>query len=475
VQPTRSTCAFSELFSGLAGGTYYQNPELQAACLVFAFGLSTLSNCLAGYTLAEKRRHRPTTRLFDSSQLEFVQFDFSPAEMPQPLTLQDLESTGHSLTDTLNRLLANLHLQFVLESPADLTPTMLLAILECILQSRLPISIAVRASRSEAAKVEAMKIFLGVLENDILQMDVGLSEVDPRKLAAGEWDEVVFVGELLCWLGRQSGILTDDAPGDKLQAGEEEKDDELEDVFGKALDNTVSSNSRGSAGSPSTRSSMTDSANTGLSMLSGSNRGSDTTVMSMSFDDARSISPPITPQPAHRAGDHEAPIATAHRRRPHCIHELEDETFVLRALRDTSTDETVELDSEADFSTSSCDCPTGISGNSPAPVRYTGWLEEVDNDLEIESFEADRRNRALNNSMSKSRSYSALGRSAGRNFSAPSTSSNFFSHSEGSYVVSQGVLTRHNSPTQHTLALMNERAKLLAELASLNTAATRNR
>ena len=92
--------------------------------------------------------------------------------MSQPLTLQDLEPTGYSLTSTLNQLLANLHLHFVLETPADLTPSMLLGILECILQSRLPIPPAIRESRSDSAKVEAMKVFLGVLETDIIQTDV---------------------------------------------------------------------------------------------------------------------------------------------------------------------------------------------------------------------------------------------------------------------------------------------------------------
>jgi hypothetical protein len=45
------------------------------------------------------------------------------------------------------------------------------------------------------------------LETDIIKMDVGLSDVDPRALARGEERETVFVGELLCWLGQKSGIL----------------------------------------------------------------------------------------------------------------------------------------------------------------------------------------------------------------------------------------------------------------------------
>ena len=46
-----------------------------------------------------------------------------------------------------------------------------------------------------------MKVFLGVLEDDVFQADIGLSEIDPRRLVAGQWEEVVFVGGTLCWLG----------------------------------------------------------------------------------------------------------------------------------------------------------------------------------------------------------------------------------------------------------------------------------
>lgn len=383
--------------------------------------------------------------------------------MSEPLTLQDLEPTGHSLTDTLNQLLSNLHLPFVLEDPSDLTPSLLLAILESILQYRLPIPISIRESRNDSAKVEAMKIFLGVLESDIIQMDVGLSEVDPRNLAAGEWDEVVFVGELLCWLGKRSGLLTVQESSGYLASQLEE---EPEDVFGKARDNTVSSglsNSRSNAISPSTHSSLTGSANTALSMLNNSNRGSDTTVSSMSYEDLRSLSPPHTSGPVY-----EPSRSTVHR--PHCIHELDDDSFVLSALRNTTLN---DLDSEGDssHSLSYCDCPSGMSGSTPAPVRHSGWLEQVDDEAEIESFEANRRARALNNSRSKSRSYSALGRSAGPSYATPSASSHPLSQSTRSLATSQGVLTRHTSPTQHTLALMNERARLMTELANLSTRA----
>lgn len=105
------------------------------------------------------------------------------------------------LVQNLNDLLASLELPITVDSPYDLTPSLLLAILESILRDRLPISNTIRNSQTSAAKVEAMKVFLGILEDDVLQTDIGLSEIDPRRLAAGEWEEVTFVGETLCWLG----------------------------------------------------------------------------------------------------------------------------------------------------------------------------------------------------------------------------------------------------------------------------------
>ncbi|OAX32045.1 hypothetical protein K503DRAFT_805566, partial [Rhizopogon vinicolor AM-OR11-026] len=83
-------------------------------------------------------------------------------------------SIGPSNTDpyspTLNALLVALSLPFELASPTDMTP-LFLAVLESILQSRLPIPASIRASRSSLAKVEATKVFLGVLECDVLPPD----------------------------------------------------------------------------------------------------------------------------------------------------------------------------------------------------------------------------------------------------------------------------------------------------------------
>ncbi|KAK0487872.1 hypothetical protein IW261DRAFT_1558915 [Armillaria novae-zelandiae] len=122
------------------------------------------------------------------------------------------------LVSELNELLTALRIPIPIQSPTDLTPSLLLAILECFLSSRLPLSPRLRHAAvskcltrpTEAlnARVQCMKIFLGVLETDILKNDdLGLSGVDPRKLAAGEYAEVTLVAEALCWVGRQGGLV----------------------------------------------------------------------------------------------------------------------------------------------------------------------------------------------------------------------------------------------------------------------------
>jgi len=125
------------------------------------------------------------------------------------------EDGNGSLVLTLNRLLRDLHLQTLqLEDLNDLTPSFLLVILEALLHERLPISKSIRESRSPSSKVEAMKIFLGVLADDLLvQGGFGetviseVAEIDPRKLARGEYEECFIIGEVLCRFAMSRGLL----------------------------------------------------------------------------------------------------------------------------------------------------------------------------------------------------------------------------------------------------------------------------
>ncbi|KAK0243765.1 hypothetical protein EDD85DRAFT_172630, partial [Armillaria nabsnona] len=122
------------------------------------------------------------------------------------------------LVSQLNELLAALRIPIPIQHPTDLTPSLLLAILESFLSSRLPLSPSIRQAalsksltrHTEAlnARVQCMKIFLGVLETDILKNDdMDLSGVDLRKLAAGEDAEVTLVAEALCLVGQQAGLI----------------------------------------------------------------------------------------------------------------------------------------------------------------------------------------------------------------------------------------------------------------------------
>ena len=362
------------------------------------------------------------------------------------LSVQDLNDPHcqsiDALTVTLNVLLKGLKLPFILESPLDLTPRMLLAILECILESRLPLTEGIRESRSDLDKVEAMKIFLGVLETDIIKMDVGLSDVDPRALARGEERETVFIGELLCWLGQKSGILLSgfkegsiarltkeevEVAETLMEEGDEDYDHEDEDVFGKARDNTISSTTshhQVRTATPSFRSSLTDSAHTALSMVNASHPETDTSVMTMSFGDDRTVTPPATPrvftrQPSPNS-THPSPLFT---------HPAEIPEMHIGGGNDISY----------------CDC----SLRQEISIQNTGWIKTVDHEKEVRNFLASHSGNTVHQMVytPKVASYIGLGRS-----------------SEGP----PRLITRHTSPSQHRLALLNEKARLLAELANLN-------
>ena len=361
------------------------------------------------------------------------------------LSVQDLndphQQSLNSLTATLNALLEGLNLPFVLESPLDLTPSMLLAILECICESRLPLSKDIRECWSDLDKVDAMKIFLGVLEADIIKMDVGLSDVDPRALARGEEHETVFVGELLCWLGQKSGILPLgfkegtiiqlNREAEVVPRAEKEEADEDEDVFGKGRDNTISSTGShhpARAATPSTRSSLADSMHSSLSMINAGHPETDTSVMTMSFDDDRTVTPPATPR------------VFTQQPSPHSTHSPH------QAIYPAESQETRISGQDVSY----CDC----SLKQDIPIQHTGWIQTVDHEEEVRTFLA---------------SHSA--NTAHRMVYTPKVASY-----PGVGYPSEGLprlITRHTSPSQHRLALLNEKARLLTELAHLNISARR--
>ena len=280
-------------------------------------------------------------------------------------------SDTNDLVSSLNTLLTELRIPITLVTPADLIPSLFIAILECIIESRLPISPDVRESLDHPAKVQAMKVFLGVLENDVLGMDVGLSEVDPRRLAFGDWDEVVFVGELLCWLGKTRSIL----PPETVETLRDVEDSSIIPRFRSRLHNRTQS--------PSTRSTVTNSANTEFSIHSNNtNITSITTVMtgSLPSEDVSFASPTSSSFP----------------QQPRCIHEVEAPSFMVSDGDPGDQDLGQYSQPESYCNCSNEEFPLQRPNG---PVRYTGWIDNVDDSLELESFERSKHSAGLGYSL----------------------------------------------------------------------------
>lgn len=384
----------------------------------------------------------------------------------------DSEDIG-LLVASLNDLLVKLHIPFPLETPLDLTPSLLLAILESILRSRLPISDSIRTSQDPQSKVQAMKIFIGVLENDIIGQDVGLSEVDPRKVAEGEWDEVVFIGELLVWLGKSRGYLP-------LKAPQESSSPSNEPVAGSSKSSGVRhAEVRATTPSPMSQSTITtrNSLDTTLSMVHTAPHDSDTSVLSPrvgspalsdldlfdASESSRDLAGTPTPLPRRQASIHEP--------EPEPEPELEGPSF------SNIGHSTLTRDRE----------PTGPStpsqGREPmlypkkrVPIRYTGWIERVDDDLEIQKFESRRRTSSprtpSNHDRPNHESYPSTPKTPPSAFPEPVSTSTPRRPSSRPRP-KPGIITRHTSPTQYHLALLNERARLMAELANIKSSRPR--
>ncbi|KAG5644818.1 hypothetical protein DXG03_007640 [Asterophora parasitica] len=261
-------------------------------------------------------------------------------------------ATHVSLVKQLNDLLKALCIPIPLQAPSELTPSLLIAILESLLSTR--ISQDTFSQNRESLNIQNTKIFLGVLETDVLKMDVGLSNLDPRKLARGELEEV----------GHISG----------------------DDPF--AMDDEVPSIA------PSNFSTHPDTdSNTSVESFRPSTSSVKSTLRA-------------TPK-------------------PRCIHEVPSPSLILSP----------KLDSSFDTQSIVFDFPDTPSPRK-RPVRHTGYISPVDEELELLSFEQSR-------SMSSRKKMDD-------------------SHESESY----SLLALRESRA-HTLALYKERARLLEELARL--------
>ncbi|KAF7327358.1 hypothetical protein MKEN_00313400 [Mycena kentingensis (nom. inval.)] len=241
---------------------------------------------------------------------------------------RSLDVSSPLLVGQLNQLLTSLQIPIQIDSPAELTPLLLIGILESILEDRLPIPDDVRAllSSSDQAKQQGIKIFLGVVQSDLLGTDVGLSNMDPRRLARGEDVETLYVARLLCWYGRRHGLVS--RPGRSATSA--------------------------SVNSPSTLTTLTPTRHS-ASVADLEAPESVTTVSNATF------SP---------------------RRGPHCIHEIPSPQIVLSPLSPHLT----TLPSPPFPSA----LLQGSSSNPNTTVRYEGYIAPVDEDAEIAAFEAQR-------------------------------------------------------------------------------------
>lgn len=116
---------------------------------------------------------------------------------------------NQALVAQLNDLMEGLHLPISIIAPTDLTPSLLMAVLESLLGEKIPIPqrSAMGKSTSADLKLQKVKVFLGVLETDVIQQPVGLSDLDPRRLADGGCEEASYVAEVLVWIGNRVGLL----------------------------------------------------------------------------------------------------------------------------------------------------------------------------------------------------------------------------------------------------------------------------
>ncbi|OAX31487.1 hypothetical protein K503DRAFT_806031 [Rhizopogon vinicolor AM-OR11-026] len=279
--------------------------------------------------------------------LACISFKVPPSVSPPTLVL------------TVNALLIALSLPFELASPTDMTPSLLLAVLVSILQSRLPIPASIRAPRSSLAKVEAIKVFLGVLECDVLPQDedIGLAGIDPCRLAEGSWKETVLVGELLCWLGEET----------RHHRYSEHSYVEPWHVTDVQRHPRVPS--------PSTGSTATTSAQTDLSMHDAPYIESDTSIAYSELSDGTETQPIRDNTPHHQ---------------PQCIHELEDPShFIERDSWYTSSiDDSIE-EFDPDLSTQSTSAEEPPTP-TPQPLRFKGWIGAGHSELDLNTFAANK-------------------------------------------------------------------------------------
>lgn len=402
-----------------------------------------------------------------------------------------------------------------------------------------------------------MKVFLGVLGDDVIGVDIGLAEVDPRRLAYGEWDETIFVGRVLIWIGGELDIIdrselpdfikdtvaanlttstfaqasTNQAPRQiLLDQGPPATD------FDKALDPRTRLKAQLDGGRPPSRSfegpSTAGPSTSRLSAISSLSFQPDSTSSPIRPIRTRSAyvpePPRRSPSPPHTSldtsiattsscncdpdqtsstgcscftdatatgpggydteeetdNDEQTPRTGPSRSSfPPTTRSISHQLFNRDNISPSPLPDPNDLFSPASVSRSST--PVAESSHFTAnnttrntSVRRSGWIEPVNHERDLRSFEAARANasrmreksQSLSTLESLSRGASRYGeRTPGRSGSLEEriASRTPSSLGRGNSSRFQHQVTRHTSPTQHALALLKERARLLEELAEL--------
>ncbi|GJE88804.1 hypothetical protein PsYK624_048910 [Phanerochaete sordida] len=366
-----------------------------------------------------------------------------------------MSTSRAALVAQLNQLIGELHIPISIESPWELTPSLILAVLESMLRKRLPVPQALRDARDVKAKSQTMKIFLDYAA-DLLEGEQDLSEVDSERLALGGWDEVVFVGEVLCWLGSKRGYIPD---VDVQQPHWNTMTEISLDLRNLSL---AESHVLDSVPLPP-RAKLVRTTHTSLSKLDTHSPSSTSGISHVSeatqatsylrrpvFKTSERIRTRVVASPS--------PVSSSSpgSRTPRCIHELERPSPSPKYvhLPPTAQSDTSDDDDEVDTSVST-ECPSGIfHPPKEVSIRRTGWIEPVDIGEELRSFEDSHP-------------------VAKRSPKTPRSGPRSYPHTPVASGGPRRVVTRLNSPTQHALALLNERAKLTQELAALKISAAR--
>jgi len=323
-----------------------------------------------------------------------------------------------TLVSQLNALLTSLRIPIPLISPTDLTPRLLLAILESILGMRIPV--IERQDDSQVSKLQNTKIFLGVLETDILRVDVGLSLLDPRRLARGDREEVMFIAELLCWIGRRMKLIKQPkrikAPlADVFLSPPQARELQPSTPIVATTNHTTREEFSPSSSRPFSQldvdaasvfqssSTWTDHSTPLNNSPFTSRQFDNESFTSLNTDDHPLLQPPFEPTIEAEQKDPKEDDALSsvsdiltglpetwnplHMERPRCIHEIQPPFVPISRRKIPSTP---PRGSTSNFWSPKHSEDFCSSSETSPPVRYSGYIEPVDEESEVASFELSR-------------------------------------------------------------------------------------